>query len=790
MPAKSKNNKKNNTKNTKDIVDIGEDLSWIDDMQKEMDKTINKSQPNKKQKSNKAKNKISSPKINKCTYSTDENTDIETDIQTTNVKNKTINNRFGFIDSESDTNAEIDNENDNNDDDKLINKSNIVNRFGFIGSESESESELETQTELEIETETETKFEIETNGGIKLETNREQVLSSKVMTIDINYKNKSNTNLVIDEQQTEPNEILDEKQDQPKFIKLSKKQRMEQKSQAKQKKNGKQIKSQYKFDLNANSKINNSAGLALNNLTTLYSEDIEVLIGGKTLISSSNITINSGLKYFVLGSNGIGKTTLLKQIYSNLANKLDVLMLDQDIQLKSTEETISQFILNADTELYEAKKRMDELEQKEEMSDNENNEYLRLSEIVYQKEWDKYESESKRIISGLGFTEPSTPVSILSGGKRMILAIGKALLRKPEILMLDEPTNHLDLDVVIWLTDYLAEYKKTLVIITHQIGLVNSLADIIWYVGNPELTGNKVYTIRGDYDKLCKFLEDKEKETNKTYEKFSKRVEEMRKKSTPKKDVDEFIKKEGVSRPPKPYTVNITFDDVMELSTKNIIEFKEVEFSYPNSPPIYTKLDISLGMGSRMILVGPNGCGKTTFFKLASGQIKPTNGYVIADERLRVGYYNQQIVDHLPLNLNSIEYLQSLNPKLDVNQCRTILGKLGIKKIDNLDLPTNKIGNLSGGQKARVSFASVQMLNPHLILLDEPTNHLDLESIEGLIKGINDFNGGIVIITHDMYLIESIEHTDIYQVKTSNIIKFPGDFEEYCEMITNKKLDN
>lgn len=514
---------------------------------------------------------------------------------------------------------------------------------------------------------------------------------------------------------------------------------------------------------------------------------MEVIIGGKTLITTSNITINSGIKYFILGQNGIGKTTLLKQIYSNLENKLDILMLDQDIQIESISQTIEEFILNADTILYDAKKRMDLLEELEEMCEIDTEEYTNLSEIIVQKEWDKYEAESKRILDGLGFTDPKLPVSILSGGKRMILSIGKALLRKPDILMLDEPTNHLDLDVVIWLTDYLADYKKTLIIITHQIGLVNSLSNVIWYVGNPELIGNKVYTIRGNYNKLQKFLEDKEKETVKNYDKFTKKIEDMRKKSISKKDVDEFIKKEGIPRPLKPYLVNITFDNVVELSTRNIIEFRDVDFGYQNSTSIYTNLNISLSMGSRMVLVGPNGCGKTTFFKLASGQLKPTKGYVLADERLRVGYYNQQIIDHLPLDLNPIEYLQSLNPKLDNNKCRTILGKLGIKKQDLIDLPTNKIRNLSGGQKARVSFGGVQMTNPHLILLDEPTNHLDLESIEGLIKGINEFNGGIVIITHDMYLIESIERADIYQVKSSNIIKFSGDFEEYCEFITGKK---
>ena len=773
MPSKSKTIKAN--KNNKDANDIKENLNCIDDMEKEFDKIPNKSQPNK--------NHIPLPKTTKTKLNKnenydlmEENSDVEYGIPILNLnnKNKIINNRFKFADSNSDTDSDTNSDTNNdtnsynkNKNNNYINKSKSkpikklqTNKFCFSDTESDTESDIESNSDKK------------TNNNIKSKINEPKSIINEHDTNIINCKTKLNSNSFVDKK-IEHKEI----QEQTKSIKLTKKQRMEQKSQTK---------SQYKFDLNNNSKITDFTNNMPSNLTTLYSEDIEVLIGGKTLISTSNITINSGLKYFVLGSNGIGKTTLLKQIYLNLMGKNDVLMLDQDIQLESVEQTISQFILDADSELYKAKKRMDELEQKEEINDDKNNEYLELSKIVYQKEWDKYEAESKRIINGLGFIDSSIPVSILSGGKRMILAIGKALLRKPEILMLDEPTNHLDLDVVIWLTNYLAGYKKTLIIITHQIGLVNSLSDIIWYIGNPELTGNKVYTIRGCYDKLCKLLEDKEKETNKIYEKFSKRVEELKKKSTPKKDVDEFIKKEGIPRPPKPYVVNITFDNVIELSTKNIIEFKEVRFGYSSSSPIYTKLNISLGMGSRMILVGHNGCGKTTFFKLASGQIKPNEGYVIADERLRVGYYNQHIMDHLPLELNSIEYLQSLNPKLDTNQCRTILGKLGIKKTDNLDLPTNKICNLSGGQKARISFSCVQMSNPHLILLDEPTNHLDLESIEGLIKGINDFNGGVVIITHDMYLIESIERADIYQVKSHDIVKFSGDFEEYCESIISK----
>jgi ATPase subunit of ABC transporter with duplicated ATPase domains len=277
-----------------------------------------------------------------------------------------------------------------------------------------------------------------------------------------------------------------------------------------------------------------------------------------------------------------------------------------------------------------------------------------------------------------------------------------------------------------------------------------------------------------------------ERETNNNYEKFTKRIEELRKKSTPKKDIDEFIKKSQVPRPPKPYEVNIDWENVPQLSLSNIIEFRDVDFSH-GSNTIFDKIEFNISMGQKLIIVGPNGIGKTTLFKLASGLLTPNSGNIINDDRLRVGYYHQQIIDNLPLNLTPTQYLQTLNDRLDNGACRGILGKLGIKKTDTVDLPNIKINLLSGGQKARVSLASIQMNSPHLLLLDEPTNHLDLESIEGLIKGINEFNGGVVIITHDMYLIESINDGIIYEISNKKIKKFNGEFNDYCEKIITSK---
>ena len=402
---------------------------------------------------------------------------------------------------------------------------------------------------------------------------------------------------------------------------------------------------------------------------------------------------------------------------------------------------------------------------------------------------DKYEAESKKILQGLGFMNIDEKVSILSGGWRMRLALGKALLRKPKLLILDEPTNHLDLEAVIWLTEYLTLYKNSLIVITHQIHIINTVSDYVWYIGNPELTGTKVYTIKGDYDSVNRVLTNINKEVCTTYEKYQKRIEELRRKSTPKKEVDEFIKKNNIQRPPIAYTVNINFEEIEELNNINLYDLQEIKYYYEEKKIIFDDLNIRIKPKSRIILVGKNGVGKTTLFKLLSKKIVPINGTIISDDRVRIGYYNQQIVDNLPLNLTPIEYIKQLNDKYDTNECRKILGKLGIKKHELIDLPSTKINDLSGGQKARVSLASIQILKPHLLLMDEPTNHLDIETIEGLVRGLNEYNGAIIIITHDMYLIESLNNIDIYELKNRKISKFNGEFEDYCRyhLIENSK---
>lgn len=521
---------------------------------------------------------------------------------------------------------------------------------------------------------------------------------------------------------------------------------------------------------------------------TLFSEDVEVLLNGKTLIEKTKIVINAGVKYFLVGKNGCGKTTLLKLIYEKVKEYEDVLIIEQDIEIQSN-SNVKDFLLQSNHTSYNAYKKLELLENTEvDLTDEEVEEMEKLADTLKSENWSKFVSEAQIILDGLGFNE-SDNVSALSGGWRMKLALGRALLNKPNLLLLDESTNHLDIISVIWLTDYLKQYNKTLVVITHNIGVIDDLAEYVWFVDDFDGKGNKLYTAKGQYRHVCQMTEQLTKQIEDNWENLQREVKALQKKSTPKKDVDEFILKKNVPKPPRPYKVTIQFEDPVFTSRQNIIELTNVDFGY-NEKQILSKVNFAVDLESRYVIVGRNGAGKTTLFKLCAGLVIPTNGELKRNEKISVGYYNQQIIESLPLNMTPIEYLQSINSELDESKCRGWLGKIGLKKTGASDQCKTKIGDLSGGQKARMAFCVIQMQSPEVLLLDEPTNHLDIDSIEALIKGINEFKGAIIIITHDTYLIESIENYVIYDVKDTKVTKFNGDFEGYTKHVIKQLKQN
>ena len=253
--------------------------------------------------------------------------------------------------------------------------------------------------------------------------------------------------------------------------------------------------------------------------------------------------------------------------------------------------------------------------------------------------------------------------------------------------------------------------------------------------------------------------------------------------------LDEYIAKNCVNRPVRDFDIRIKFNEVKYTSSSthnNVISFENVDFSYGDKL-ILENVNIGISMMNRYILIGENGCGKTTFFKLCKDELKPISGEIIRDRGLRIGYFDQHSITQLNNDISPLDYLKSINNSLSEQECRSILAKIGFKKMyegDIFDVSKLLISELSGGQKVKLVLVGIQITNPHIVLFDEPGNYLDIFSIDEFISAINSFNGGVVIITHDRYMIEKIENYELLILENNTIRKYNGDFSEYCKELS------
>ncbi len=542
-------------------------------------------------------------------------------------------------------------------------------------------------------------------------------------------------------------------------------------------------------------------------MSTLFNNIASIKFGAKLIIDESQVIINKGDRIGLVGPNGCGKSSLLEYILINIDPHIKIYYMKQDIELLE-DQTVMDFMLRANMEIYEINRKIREIEQKlnlsepielteptkptdptkpteptkpTDLTDAELDEYNTLTESDEYKKYGVYVAKAKRILLGLGISDVDAKAASFSGGWRMRLAIAKALIIEPELLIMDEPTNHLDLNATVWLSNYLTTYKHTMIITSHQVDFIDQISNMIWTIATPDFMLPKLYTVRGSYQNLQRTLSDISKASTSKYEKYEKELKGMRKSSKVSKDqIESYIKKNQVPMPLKDRLPKIGFPDVQVIPYKSVVRFDNVSFSYDDKP-IISKSDFGIRMDDRIVIVGPNGAGKTTLFKLLLGKIEPTEGTVICDHRVRIGHFNQQIIESLPLESTSIEYLKSIDTELNDLDCRTLLARVGIKKSGHVDMCMIPIGSLSGGQKARLSFCGIQTQNPHILLLDEPTNHLDIPAIECLIEGLNEFAGGVVMITHDVHLINSINDTTVYELANGRLERIKDGIDAYIE---------
>tara|TARA_Y100000768_G_scaffold346554_1_gene294173 strand:- start:1523 stop:3328 length:1806 start_codon:yes stop_codon:yes gene_type:complete len=538
------------------------------------------------------------------------------------------------------------------------------------------------------------------------------------------------------------------------------------------------------------------------NQTDIVISNFSISAYGKELFKNTDLSIINKNKYALIGPNGQGKTTLLVHLVKRklpIPKNIDIFMVEQEIDCSI--KTVLQSVLESNSYLVKLKNKQSKLNNLErDLSEKEIEDYNKISTELENFKFDTFEPKAKKILYGLGFDNSMQTKSTetYSGGWRMRISIAKALFMEPEILLLDEPTNHLDLNTVIWLQEYLLLWKKTLVIISHNQDFINSICTNVIHIRNKQIEQYK-----GNYDDFCKMLEQKKLVELKNWEKQEKKLVELKKNNSNKKAEQLIVKNDKKAQrkkiinkennepvinklvKPKDYIVKFSFMNP-SIIDHNLITIDNVSFSYDNNNiDLFQNLSLGISPDERICIVGPNGVGKSTLLKLMMGDLVPTLGNIDINRKLRIGKYSQHSVDNIPNDLTPVSLLQKIDTNLSIQEARRCLGNYGLES--HAHLIENK--DLSGGQKARVQFALINILKPHAIFLDEPTNHLDIESINALITAINNYKGAIVIISHDSKLIEET-NCQLYICKKKSCIKFNGDFEDYKEYIISKTDTN
>mmetsp|Transcript_606 Transcript_606/g.1542 ORF Transcript_606/g.1542 Transcript_606/m.1542 type:complete len:741 (-) Transcript_606:2117-4339(-) len=527
-------------------------------------------------------------------------------------------------------------------------------------------------------------------------------------------------------------------------------------------------------------------------------ENVNISVGGgKSLLEDATLKIVQGHRYGLIGRNGVGKSTLLRHIsrrqLEGFPDYLRVVHVEQEVVADGT--PVVEVLLRADKErealLEKEKNLMAKLENEkispEEMS-SVSSELRKVVDQLTAIGAESAESEARAILGGLGFSEDmqEAPTNSLSGGWRMRVALATALFLSPDILLLDEPTNHLDILSVIWLEQYLSTYPKTLILVSHDRKFTNHvITDVI------HLEQQKLKYYKGDIDVYEQTRENQRLQQQREFE------SQQAKRAHMQKFVDKFrynakrasLAQSRIKALNRMTLVEEVLDDpefqfsfptpVGDLN--KVIEVQDVGFGYPgkkdadgNQQLLFEHVDFSVFTSSRIVILGENGCGKSTLIKTMLGDLDPISGYVQRDPKARFAFFTQHHVDQLDTKLSPLEYMLATFPGTKPDDMRPHLAQYGIPS----DLATQRIGTMSGGQKSRVAFAKITYNKPHVIIMDEPSNHLDLETVAALCMAINTFEGGIVLVSHDQFLIETVAE-EIWVVKDKRLIRFQGDLEDY-----------
>jgi len=394
------------------------------------------------------------------------------------------------------------------------------------------------------------------------------------------------------------------------------------------------------------------------------------------------------------------------------------------------------------------------------------------------------EARASSILRGLGFDseKQQMPCSAFSGGWRMRVALAAVLFSQPDVLLLDEPTNYLDLEGALWLENYLLKYPHTVLIVSHDRGLLNRSVSTILH-----LEDKKLQLYGGGYDTFAKTRaarlaaaesEAKKQETRRAH--LQSYVDRFRYKADKARQAQSRLKAiarlEPITRPQEAALRRFSFPTPEELSPP-ILRIENGIAGYGETT-VLSRLDLRIDQDDRIALLGQNGQGKSTLAKLISGRLKPLAGQLVQSSKLRIGYFAQHQVDELYVDETPIDHVRRLRPSKTPAQLRAILGGFGI----GAEQAETLVGRLSGGQKARLSLLLATIDAPHLLILDEPTNHLDIESREALVEALTAYSGAVILVSHDMHLLELVADR-LWLVNNGRVTPYEEDLESYRKQL-------
>lgn len=540
-------------------------------------------------------------------------------------------------------------------------------------------------------------------------------------------------------------------------------------------------------------------------MIVLSCKGISKSYGITEVLKDITFSINEGDKVGIIGANGEGKSTLFKILTRELSQDDGEVFIDknkslgylsQHLDLESCNSIYDEMLLVFE-DLQRLEKKIQDLEEKmNEPYDESKADYHEkiikdygIAQDLYENRGGyTYKGEISRVVKGLGFTEDdfSKEIHTLSGGQKTRVALCKLLLLKPEILLLDEPTNHLDLEAIEWLEEYLKTYKGTVIVISHDRFFLDSVTNNTFQVINGHVNCyNAPYTkalelMKKDYEAKLKAYNLQQEEIKRQEAVIEKLKSFNREKSIKRAESREKMleKIERIDAPDKEKKASRINFETMVKSGYDVLHIEKLSKSYGDKK-LFTNLSFDLKRGEKVALIGENGRGKTTFFKIIMDKIESDSGSKVLGANVNLGYYDQE-QSNLNLDKTIIDEVWDEFPELTTTELRNYLGSFLFRGDDVF----KEINKLSGGERCRINLLKLMLSKSNLLLLDEPTNHLDIPSREALEEAILTYDGTLIVISHDRYFLNKVINR-ILELEENGVNEYLGNYNYYVEKKKN-----